>query len=138
MPATYVATLATDVFSFTAVAEKEFVQEATKKPCYTGFDDDTEQKSINKEETHKPPDGNISIVGAKRLRCTEALVWPKTYELPDGNISTVGAKRFRCAEVLFRPSLTSQRNATWKSARTCTQMSCCQAARPCFKASLSV
>ena len=32
----------------------------------------------------------------------------ETYELPDGNITTVGAIRLRCAGMLFQPSLTSQ------------------------------
>ena len=132
LPATCVATQATDVYSFTAVAEREFVQDAPEKPCYTGFDYDTEHKSINKEGTCKPSDENIIAVGPKRFRCAEVSLQPKTHELPDANISAVGvkrfrcaevwvthelpdenvinvcAKRFRCAEVLFRPSLTGQ------------------------------
>ena len=46
---------------------------------------------------------NISLLGAKRLRCAEVLFHPKTYQLLVGYNTTVGAKRFRYAEELFLP-----------------------------------
>ena len=112
VPATYVATQPTDVYSFSAVVDREFVQDATKKPCYIGFDYDTEHKSINKEETYEPSDEKIIAVGAKCFRCAEVLFQTKTYELPDENIFTVCAKRFRCAEVLFQTKTYSSQTKT--------------------------
>ena len=64
------------------------------------------------------------------------------YELPDRNITTVGIERFRCVEMFFQPSFTgdkSQRSPRHlfpeqhetRHLRSCTLMSCCQAARPC-------
>ena len=69
VPATYVATQAACVYSFTAATEREIVQDATKKLCFFGFNYDT-------EETYGLPDGNIITVRAKRLHCAEVLLQP--------------------------------------------------------------
>ena len=94
--------------------------------CYVGFDYDTQ------------------------LNTTAEVDKEKTYVFPDRNIITVGAERFHCAEVLFRPSFDERKTSRFHdtsvqsnmkcdvySARSRTQMQCCQAARPCSSGSLS-
>ena len=64
------------------------------------------------------------------------------HELPDRNIITVGIERFCCVEMISQPSFAgnkSQRSPRHlfpeqhetRRLRSCTLMSCCQAARPC-------
>ena len=55
------------------------VRDVEENPCYIGSDHDTDLKStaeIDKEETCKPPDGNIITVDAESFRCVDVLFQP--------------------------------------------------------------
>ena len=86
VPATYVATQAICVYSFTAAAERQIARDVKEKLRYSGVDYDTELKST--AETDKE----------------------KTFELPDRNIISVGAECFHCVDTLFQPSFFRQRS----------------------------
>ena len=77
-PATYVATQAACVYSFTATAEREISQDVKENLSYFSLDYDTVHTSIAEFDKKK------------------------TYELPDRSVISVGAGRFRCVEVLFQ------------------------------------
>ena len=93
-------------------------------------------------KTSELTDGCITVVDVKPFRCAEVLFQSETYELHHENINA-GAKCFRNAEVLFQPSFQPAEstspfsratwNATCTSARICTPVWCCQAARTCSK-----
>ena len=77
--ATYVATQAACVNSFTATAESEIAGDVKEKLSYISLDYDTVHKSIaefDKKKTYKLADRNIITVGAGRFRCVEELFQP--------------------------------------------------------------